>query len=411
LESNSRRITDASQLQNSKTQEIYDTDRNVTVLSNGKQTVTLEQVKQAYDKAQSTEVNASTTTAQLDANGNVISKRGTSSDTTTDADVSVDTEINRATIRNKDGSALNLTSVKEKGNTSILTNIESTDAAGRVTQRQVERDITTERELSSASKIAVDATKDGGKSFDLSTVEVDLRTSLDITHNGANHTTLATDVAIGKKLNGNISYTPRADAASVNAPSARVNVNFGTYTGLASGFQLESGEVNFNLDFQSAQLTEQSTTKEVDAASGGTRVVSERETQSGQLTDASLSGKLRSSVAEDGSRVIDVVASYRKAGAKFVSEGGDSPDLAKSEEDTEVEITGRFVISGDGTAKRIESSFDVSRVTKSEAEGNSEAAVKQALAQNDPLRNLFGLDRGNVRFNLGFASLNFSVYA
>ncbi|MBI4023869.1 MAG: hypothetical protein HY360_02745 [Verrucomicrobia bacterium] len=407
-ERNVHSITDARQLQNTNTAENIQTNREVTNLTNGKQTINVEHLQQSDVRAQTTEVTGATTTSQLNAAGDVVAQRTTGVEASSELNSTLNTDYNRATIRDANG-VKSIATLQQEGSTNVVTNVETTDAAGRVTQRQVERDITTERNLATAGEINVKNLDDGGKAFNLSTVEMDRRATTDVTREGNNQVTRETEITAGKVVNGNIDYTPAQEAAgAANGP--KININFGTYSGLASGFQLDSGEVHFNLEFSGAAMTGQTVTRER-IAGGETAVVGQNETVSGQLDKATLSGTLRATVNEDGTRTYEVLASYRRAGAKFVSEGGDSSGAARSTGETELEIAGRVQVSNEGGTRNVESNFDVNRVSKTEAEGTSATAVKQALAQNDPLRNAFQLDRGTFRFQLGFANLNIAIYA
>ena len=307
------------------------------------------------------------TTTLLDPNGAVIRQQNTSSETDSQLNSTLQTESARATIRGPNG-VEGIATLHQEGDTKIVTNVETTDATGRTTQRQIERDIATERDLASRGSIETENLASGGKAFNLSSIEVDQRSTTDATRNGNQLTTQNTETVSGKTVSGNIAYTPAQQASDVNAPNAQINVNFGSFTGIASGFQLDSGEVNFSLEFHGANMTEQSTTRTV--ANGTEETVAGQNTvKSGEMQDATFSGKLRSSVTEDGTRVIEVVAAYRRAGAKFVSEGGANPEEALSTGETDLEVMGRVEISQDGTTRNIESSFDVSRVTTTDAQG------------------------------------------
>lgn len=399
------RTTDTTEAKNIATEDTTNTQRIITQATEGKTSLTSDVVKQTNEMNQSIQGTTTILNTTLDAQGNPVKAQQTVVETQTDV------------ARQGNFEAINLIAKGPQGvvgqgiaagqaETAITTNVQTTAPNGNVTDRQIQRDITTDTTREWQGAITQQSVG-GTTNFNVSNVDVATQQTQDVTLEGAKGTQVNTGVISAKEVTGNIAYTPQTGQVnSANAPQATIAVSFGTYTGLASGFKFDTGEVTFNLSFQSAQMTQQDTSKITQNGQAPVLGV-----QAGQLNDATLSGKMTSSVNDQGQRVIEISATYGNESDKFVVENGVRKDLAVGGADTTAEITGRFVISQTGDTKSVQSQLDIYKVQNSEAEGTGMAAVKTAVAQNDPLRSGFVYDSRGFRINLGFATLNLQIYA
>lgn len=388
---------DASQITN--TAQTITSDRNVLTVKSGQYTVTRDQSLVNDQLSQSTTAQASNTAQTLDAQGNVIGSATTGTRSATNTQQQSVTAANQLIQQGPDG-AVGYGSVNQTTVTDTNTLIETNGPTG-TTNRVIERDITRDSQRDWSGSIGVTTQEDGAKAYSLASMDVSRANVVDVTKEAQNQLKITTDTNTSKEIQGNISYKP-AEVQPVANIGASVGISFGTYTGLASSFKLDTGEVNFNLSFAGAEVTEQETAKNGQVTA---------QNEQGQITNANLEGKLVSSVNDDGSRTIQVTASYTKEGDKYVIANGERAGVATGEADSTIEVAGTITLSKDGNVKSMSSDFDLYKVSNASAEGTSESAVRQALDQSDPLRKSFSFENGVFKFQLGFASLNFAVYA
>ncbi|MGD0088469.1 MAG: hypothetical protein ABSE73_00985 [Planctomycetota bacterium] len=398
---------DTTQAQNIATNDVK-TDKITTIqAAAGKQSVTGAVEKRTDTLNQTAQATTTTLNTALNPDGTPIRTQQTVVNSQTNVTGQSTLEVARLVAKGPQG-------VEGVGGTlghsesDTTTNVQTTAPNGAVTDQQVERNITTD--TNSAWQGAIKEQDNGAnKSFKVSDLNIAGQQTQDVTTAGGKQVQVNTQAASAKEISGNVDYTAQTGAANTaSAPKATVAVNFGTYTGLASGFTFDSGTVNFSLSFQSAQETGQQTVKT--AQNGATAQVTG---QAGQLTDATITGTMTSTVNDQGQRVIQVQASYSSEGDKFaVDNNGVRQDAAVGAQNTEVDFSGQVVISQNGNTKNITSQVEVDKVQQSDAAGTGMAAVKTAVAQNDPLSAAFTYDpRGFFAFNLGFATMNMSVRA
>jgi trimeric autotransporter adhesin len=408
-ERETNRAIDTTESRDASTHQSGDSHRVITQAMDGKNSVSLDVESRSSTLKQHSEAESTTTNTLMDANGKTLSSQTSARETETDLVKRESLETSRKVVRGPDGMAIS-GSTQGSSETRVSTDIETKAANGAVSERQVERKISVESDSEYSGSITEkqEKNKNGSRTFELSNLDVSDTVTKDVTREGENAVKVNTEVRTSKELNGSVSFTPQpSEAKSSKAPESTVAVSFGAYSGLAGGFKFDSGEMTFNLSFQTAQLTDQKT---VNVTADGDKTKSSG--QSGQLSDTTLSGKVTSSVNEAGERVIEFKANYNRSGEKFVVDGaGGRRDLAVGEQDTSAEMSGKFVISKNGDVKKVTSEFDMYKSETGSARGTSEDAAKSALSQSDPLRNMFSYDGRGIRANLGFASFNIAISA
>lgn len=402
----SGRTTDYDETRDIKTQENINSQREILSAVKGQERISLDTEKIKGEFAQSTAASASTVVTNLKGDGTVASQQTYLTNTESDLSRVSKAEVNRVIKQDSDGiqGAGNLES---KAVTDINTTLETIAPSGAVSTRAIERTIVDKNSTSWAGDIQLEDTESGGKLYSLKNIDIAKRAIADVTKEGINELKVTTNTNAAKMVNGSVEYKPAEQVTPVNnVAGSGVGISFASYTGIASGFKLDTGEVNFNFTFASADFTKQEAQKSVDGT-----VVGDAVTKSGQKTDASLTGKLVSVVNEDGSRLITINASYQKEGAKLVVDSDANTSYAKAKQETNMDVQGTILVSRDGDVKKVESNFDMYKTEDTEASGTSLGAVRKAMDMSDPLRKSFYFDNGMMRFNLGFATLNFAVYA
>ncbi len=402
----SNRVSESNEDRNIVMQQNINTEREILSLAKGQERVSLDTQKTEGQLTQNTNAAAATVVTNLAPDGSTISTQAYLTNTASTLNQSTNTDINR--IVNQDAAGVRgAGELSSKVVTDIDTRIESTAPNGNVAVREIERNIQDQNSAAWAGAIELTNLEGGGRLYSLKNVDVGSRVINDVTKEGVNELRVNTDTATAKMVSGSVQYQPAEQVTPVgNVAGAGVGISFATYSGIASSFKLDTGEVNFSFSFASSEITSKETAKSVDG-----ELASEATALSGQKNQAQLEGKLTSTVLEDGSRLITVNAAYDRSGLKMVTEGEKKGEFAQAEQDTNVQLQGTILVSKNGEVKTVESSFDMFKTEDSEASGTSVSAVKNALAQTDPLRKNFYFDNGTLRFNLGFATLNFSVYA
>jgi hypothetical protein len=404
--STNNRATDTASSQKSSIEEDRTSSRTISQATDGKNSIIKDTEKRSYDSAQATHSTTTTTNTALDADMNALNSKTSTQKADSKVTREEDYETSRQTKRGPDGQEIK-GETSGSSETSISTHLQNTAANGAVSERQIDRKINTETDSQFEASLK-ERTANGTKTYDFSSIDVSDQKTKDLTREGANSVLVNTEVRTAKELNGNISFSPKADeVGATKAAPGNVAVSFGSYNGMAGGFKFDSGEMSFNLSFQSAQMTDQDTVK-----NGQNGSASASSSQSGQLSDTTLAGKLTSSINENGDRVIEFSANYNRSGEKFViNKSGEKQDVGVGEKDTSADIHGKFVISKNGDVTSVSREFDMYKKETGKAEGTSEDVAKSSLAQNDPLRNLFSYDGHGIKANLGFAAFNIAITA
>jgi|GEM_PF-2640521 len=394
----SQQQVEGQNVQQTQFEETSQGQKETMLIQQGQNSLTLEKSQGFQELIQTTLGKASQVISQLDAAGNVTSQRNTEVDSSSTVDRTIATENERMIAR-----SANAVSGMGAYTENTLTDITSKSQVVGGAAAQSDRQIETQKSIDWNGSIQIDQAQAGAKAYSISNVEITNVVTQDVTKSGKNEVAVNTATETGKTVSGTVEAKLDQVQPVQNAPKATIAVNFATYTGLGAGFKMDSGEVSFNLQFSSAELTRQQTVRE-----SGDTTISQTQTNSGQINDASLVGTLRSFTTDDGKRVIEVSASYVKDGSKFAN---DQAGVAVAGADTNVEIKGSMVIEGDRQSKSIQSEFQMYKKENIEASGTSQTALNSAVDISDPLRKSFTFDKGIFSFQLGFASMNIAVYA